>query len=186
MKKRALLLFFIQSMQALASQLETQLPVDPFEKGQAMVNATQSELGKNLMQAIQQKQTVGAISFCHTKAIPITQEKMEQLDAQIKRATDKPRNPKNLADETEMKIIKIFQGQLKENKLKPILEKKGKRHFFYAPIVTHQMCLQCHGQRGSDIKPEVLSKIKDLYPEDQASGYQTNQLRGIFSVSWKD
>lgn len=41
------------------------------------------------------------------------------------------------------------------------------------------MCLQCHGKL---MNPEVLKKIKELYPKDKAVGYSENEVRGIWSI----
>ncbi len=57
---------------------------------------------------------------------------------------------------------------------------------FYAPIITNTLCLQCHGKPGSDIKPKVLASLKDLYPNDMAKGYDANQVRGLWSIDFKD
>jgi len=45
------------------------------------------------------------------------------------------------------------------------------------------MCLACH---GDNIAPEVTAAIRAHYPEDQATGFATGQLRGAFSIRWDD
>jgi hypothetical protein len=47
-------------------------------------------------------------------------------------------------------------------------------------IGTTSPCLNCH---GSALKPEVAAKVKELYPEDQAVGFASGQLRGAFTLS---
>ena len=47
------------------------------------------------------------------------------------------------------------------------------------------MCLQCHGQLKTEILPETLSKINKLYPNDLATGYKIDELRGIWDVEMK-
>jgi hypothetical protein len=44
------------------------------------------------------------------------------------------------------------------------------------------MCLQCHDNPETDIVPEVSTKINELYPEDKATGYASNELRGIWVI----
>jgi hypothetical protein len=44
------------------------------------------------------------------------------------------------------------------------------------------MCLQCHGIPNNQILPTTLSKIKELYPTDKATGYGENELRGIWVI----
>ena len=55
---------------------------------------------------------------------------------------------------------------------------------FYYPIKTNSMCLQCHGKPNSNIKSNTLNKIKNLYPNDLATGYNENEIRGIWSITF--
>jgi hypothetical protein len=64
-----------------------------------------------------------------------------------------------------------------------VLEKAGIAQFYY-PIVTNTMCLQCHGKKDA-LQPELLRKLANLYPADQAVGYAENEVRGIWSVRMK-
>ena len=66
--------------------------------------------------------------------------------ATIKRVSDKPRNPNNQANETELTFIDDLKNTLLNGK-KPtpkVVEKDGKMIGYYA-IETNKMCLQCHG-----------------------------------------
>jgi hypothetical protein len=53
----------------------------------------------------------------------------------------------------------------------------------YYPITTNAMCMQCHGDVNTQIKPEVLKNIQGLYSNDLATGYGENELRGIWVVT---
>ena len=64
--------------------------------------ATQSQLGKNLIAAIQRGGTEEAIPFCSIKAIPLTDSMAVAAKAKIQRVTDRPRNPLNSASEEEI------------------------------------------------------------------------------------
>lgn len=145
---------------------------------------TKGVLGKNLLNAINKQGTEKAIKFCSTKAIMLTDSMGTALNATIKRVSDQPRNPLNLANEDETAFInelkeKISKGEKLTSK---ITESNGKT-LGYFPIETNAMCLQCHGSKDLGIKPNVLKKIAQLYPKDQATGYKENQLRGIFVVT---
>jgi cytochrome c553 len=155
--------------------------------GNEITKNTKQLLGKNLMSAIKTEGTVGALAFCNTQAIPLTDSMMNKYHTFIQRVSDKPRNPKNSANEAETEMIVAYQEQLKNGSaLAPqLLESNGKK-WFYKPIVTNQMCLQCHGATDKNIKPEVLAEIKTRYPEDMATGYDENQVRGMFKVEIKE
>ncbi|MGY5850054.1 c-type heme family protein [Salegentibacter sp. F14] len=153
--------------------------------GMDIAQATQQQLGKNLMKALNDGGPVHALNFCNAEAIPIT-AKMEKLhNADIKRVSDKNRNPGNAANKEEEYYINHFKQNLKEGKepAPVVIPKNGKNKFYY-PIVTNQMCLQCHG-KPEQMKPEVLKKIKELYPDDKALGYSENEVRGIWSIDLK-
>lgn len=148
---------------------------------------TKKVLGKNLMGTIQAKGTLEALAFCNENAYTLTDSMATQFNATIKRVSDKPRNPNNSANSTELAKITYFKNRLVSgDKIEPIVEKTNSINHFYYPITTNSMCLQCHGKANEQIKPEVLLTINNLYPNDLAKGYDVNQVRGIWSITFKD
>ena len=154
---------------------QKQLTKADFKK---IAEETKKNLVTNLTQKISEKGAENALEFCNVNAIPLTKQLEDQHNVMIKRVSDKNRNPDNAANETERKYIDFFKEQLA---LKQKLEAKFDNGVFYAPITTNSMCLQCHGSE-KDIKPETLAKIKSLYPNDKAIGYQENELRGLMVI----
>ena len=147
---------------------------------------TKKQLAKNLIETIQKEGVIASLKYCNTKAIPITDSLSVALNADIKRVSNKPRNTTNKATNEETELIGMYQKRINENKpLKPKLRtlKNGKTQY-YAPIVTNQMCLQCHGKPNKDMKEETLLALKELYPRDKAIGYDVNQVRGLWSVQY--
>ncbi len=157
--------------------------INYLQTGKELALQTKSSLAKYLVAAISEKGTAGAVEFCNTKAIPITDSMSIALNAKIKRVSDKPRNPHNSANEAELAFIKKWKEAKANGQEQPamVTEINGKMVGYY-PIVTNQMCIQCHGQPYADIKSDALTKIKKLYPTDQAFGYAENEIRGIFVV----
>lgn len=85
-----------------------------------------------------------------------------------------------------MQYIETFKTLVADNKeVSPIVKESDDDVHVYYPIVTNTMCLQCHGKPEKNIKPDVLKSLTLLYPEDKAKGYSENQVRGIWSVSFK-
>jgi mono/diheme cytochrome c family protein len=83
----------------------------------------------------------------------------------------------------ELAIISDFKTALAAGeKPKAVLRERGEQVVGYYPIVTNGMCLQCHGEAGSQISAATLALIERLYPEDKATGYGVNELRGLFVV----
>ncbi len=155
------------------------------EIGMAHAMAAKTALGKNLVKAISEEGTLGAIEFCNTKALALTDSISVMNNTVIKRISDKPRNPKNTANEEELGYIKYFKKLVASGKEpKPIVIRENGEVDFYFPITTNTMCLQCHGKPNAQILSETLSTIKSLYPKDKAIGYGENEVRGIWSINF--
>ena len=159
----------------------------PAERGMNYALTTKKELAKNLLGTIQKKGTLEAVSFCNKKAYPLTDSMATAQNATIKRVSDKPRNTGNQATEKELKMIAHFKEAVAANTTyTPVTEIENGNVHFYAPITTNTMCLQCHGSPEKDINPNVLSKLLQLYPNDKATGYGVNEVRGIWSITFEE
>jgi uncharacterized protein DUF3365 len=140
-------------------------------------------LGKNLVGAIKAKGAEHAVGFCSAKAIPLTDSVALALNVQIKRVSDKPRNPENKANGSQLKFIMAGKQLLAQGKIiKPQLQEHDGKMIGYYPIVTNSMCLQCHGLPNDQITQATQKKLDDLYPLDMAKGYAENELRGIWVI----
>ncbi len=145
---------------------------------------TKGALGGQLMQAIEAGGPEGAVAFCNTRAIPITEEMSTRLGMEVTRVSDRPRNPDNAADEEELAIIAQFRDALARGaEPLPEVREHHDKVVGYYPIVTSDMCLKCHGTEGRDISPATQAVIDSSYPQDLATGYGENQLRGLFVVT---
>lgn len=58
-----------------------------------------------------------------------------------------------------------------------VVSLEGGRVGYVETITTKPMCLGCH---GSDIRPEVATRIASRYPNDHARGFADGDFRGIF------
>ncbi|MBT8190256.1 MAG: DUF3365 domain-containing protein, partial [Bacteroidia bacterium] len=117
---------------------------------------------------------------------PLTDSMSMRLNAKIKRVSDKNRNPENAANVEELAYIKQAKLDISENgNASPQTIEKESMIVGYYPIMTNQMCLQCHGNPGENIDEETLARIDNLYPADVARGYGPNELRGIWVVEMK-
>lgn len=155
------------------------------EVGLRYALATKAVLGKNLMREIQQHGTVAALRFCNEKAQKLTDSMAKTYNVKIKRVSDKPRNIKNQANNIEMTHIASFKTIIASGAtIQPIVKKNNKKVNFYYPITTNTMCLQCHGKPNKDIPSNVLNSLVSLYPDDNATEYGTNEVRGIWSIGF--
>lgn len=153
--------------------------------GMSYAKSTKATLGKNLMGAIQKEGVLHALSFCNVQAMPLTDSMATKHNASIKRVSDNFRNPANEANKEELEYISLFK-QIVGNGEEPeplVVEENDKVNFYY-PIVTNDMCLKCHGTSGKEIQAETYKEIKALYPKDKAIGYNVNEVRGMWSISF--
>ena len=147
---------------------------------------TKAQLGKNLIGTMKEKGAVEALKFCNIKAIPLTDSMATMHHAVIERVSDKARNPNNKANNVELKNLEHFKSTLaKGEDIIPIVESSSDSINFYYPIVTNALCLQCHGTPDKDLNSEIISSLKELYPNDEALGYSENEVRGIWSIQFK-
>lgn len=167
-------------------QSEVQLIDLPYnERGLQYALTTKAVLGKNLIGNIQKKGILEALAFCNEKAYPLTDSMSALHNAVIKRVSDKPRNQKNQANAEELVLIEAFKKVVSnEEEPNPIVKEMDKKVKVFYPIKTNTMCLQCHGKPNTTINSETLKKITALYPNDKAIGYDVNQVRGIWSISF--
>lgn len=153
-------------------------------EGQKIAKATFQTLSSNLKNAIEEGGIEHALQFCNVEAIPLTDSLSSYHDVSIRRATHKPRNPYNTADSLEANAIKQYIDNMESGKsLQPVTYADENRITFHAPItITNQLCLNCHGKVNEDIAEEHLVKIQELYPNDQATGFEMGDLRGVWTV----
>lgn len=143
---------------------------------------TKKLLMKNVGEQMQKGGPESALEFCNIEAMPLTKSMSDKRGLLISRVSDKMRNPKNVANSEELKLIEQYKKQLMAGEiLKPV---RTETHY-YEPLVTNSMCLQCHGEPGKNVQPKVAAKIAELYPNDLAMGYKENEVRGLISIKTK-
>jgi len=153
------------------------------ERGLEYALSTKTVLGKNLMGKIQSEGTIGALEFCNIQAIPLTDSMAKVHHSLISRVTDQPRNQDNLLADHEVPTLNLFKQRASDGvEQEPVLREENGKTYFYFPIMTNSMCMQCHGKPGTDIQNATLAAIKAKYPKDKATGYGVNEVRGMWKV----
>lgn len=129
-----------------------------------------------------------AIGVCREKAPQMAKALSEKTGWAIRRVSLKHRNAKAVPDDWERGVLEDFEKRLAagEDPTKidrmEIVAVDGKQMARYMKALpTQELCLNCHGT-PEKISPDVQTKLKELYPEDKATGYGLNQLRGAITV----
>lgn len=160
---------------------------DPATEGPKVIAEAFAKLSSALGEAISKSGPEGALSVCSERAPQIAKEVSAAHGVTLRRATHKPRNPKNAADEVEKAAMEAFQAAVaKKEAPKPqvITNADGSRSFLAPIVLGNPLCLQCHGTPNQDIAPATLAAIQKLYPEDKATGFKLGDLRGLWRVTF--
>ncbi|HSF52152.1 MAG TPA: DUF3365 domain-containing protein [Algoriphagus sp.] len=154
--------------------------------GDSITTEAQTQLMSKLQNAIAENGTVGAIEFCNVQALPILQEISNKYEVQIRRVSNRYRNPADLPNEEEKPLLDAYEFTAEGNgKSDPNIQKfeNGEVFLYTKPIVIPGgLCLSCHGEPGKDIEEKTLQKLNELYPQDQAKNHKLGDLRGMWSV----
>jgi len=145
-------------------------------------------LGGELKAAIKESGPANAVSFCKERAPKIAADVSAQKGVSVRRTTFKSRNPKSAPDAWEAAVLKDFEQRLAQG-AKPteleyaevVSDANGKTHRYMKALVIQEPCMTCHGTKET-IPAEVQAKLASEYPNDQATGYLPNMLRGAISI----
>lgn len=162
---------------------------DPTEVGPKIIAEAFGRLSSALAEAIAKEGPAKALSVCSEKAPQIAKEVATTHGVTLRRATSKPRNPKNSVDDAETAVLEVFAAALaKKEAPKPqtIANADGSTSFLAPIVLGNPLCLQCHGTPNQDIDPETLAAIQKLYPDDKAIGFKLGDLRGLWRVTFRN
>ena len=169
---------------------QNEIPPETYDqvikKGARISGEAQAVLLDNVSQAMQKGGPEYAIEFCNLQVSSITEDLSREHDAIIGRVSEKNRNPENnLKNDAEKKLWKHMARAVKAGNGHDTLLMMNNKLVFYRPIKTMMpACLECHGTPEEDILPSTLEKIQTLYPNDKATGYEMNEFRGLWKISF--
>jgi len=189
---RFVLLFIVLSFLFACSskdQKDDVLQQQYLQKGAEIAQLTQAELLKNVSQAMHKGGPGYAIEFCNLQALAIKDSLSRAHDCRIQRLAVKYRNPVDMPQsETEKKQLNYYQQAFEKGQpLQPEVYQFDDHIEYYQPIMlSKEACLKCHGTPGRDIAAVTLQKIKERYPDDRATGFALNDLRGAWKITFRN
>jgi hypothetical protein len=167
------------------SELTQEEKAHYLEKGKEIAQNTFMVLSSNLKQAMGEGGIEKAIAFCSVNAGVLTDSLSNYHQVTIKRTSQKTRNKRNLPTVTEQSVLDTYLKNGAEMKPIVTLLDNGDRAF-YAPIVMLPLCVNCHGVVGENISNKNYEIIKNHYPNDEAINFKEGDLRGIWSITFKN
>ena len=148
------------------------------ELGKAAAQAAFERLSGELVAAIADGGTTHAIPVCSTKAEALTGEVAAARGVTMVRLSDRPRNPKQRALGDDLAALESMRGDPG-----PRLDRRddGSAVVRLPILLNNPICLKCHG--GADnVDAATAEVLARLYPDDEATGYRLDDLRGLWRI----
>ncbi len=139
-------------------------------------------LKKNLKLALMagmQKGPLNAISVCKDQA-PAIADSLSVEGIQIGRTSHRLRNPANSAPEWVDPVLRAYLEE-ESDRAPRVVSLANNREGYVEPIMIKPLCLACHGET---LAPDVAAQIETMYPEDEATGFKVDELRGVYWVEY--
>jgi len=174
---------------ATSTQVGHATPAEDALAAQArgIVKSFATDLKQTLVKTMKSEGPVAAIAVCNVSAPEIAEEKAAASGWKVGRTSAKLRNPENAPDSWEAKVLAMFATKkaagkdLKTLQFYETVEENGKKSFRYMKAIpVAKGCLACHGE---NVKDPVKASLKDLYPQDTATGFKIGDLRGAFTLT---
>lgn len=160
---------------------------DVAEARQIIQSFAQTLKGR-LSTAISESGPVHAVGVCNVDAPRIAEEHEAASDWSVARTSLKVRNPDNAPDPWERRVLESFAQRAAAGEDLATMEHvetvdtDGRKMLRYMKAIPMggEPCTTCH---GSELDPELAARIDELYPEDQARGFEPGELRGAFTLA---
>ncbi len=150
-----------------------------------------NSLGQKLKTALSTDGPLAAVSVCKEAAPAIANSLSAEHGVQITRVGTRVRNQKmGIPNVWQKEALTQFEERLAAGEKPTDLEywkvvetANGKRELHYAKAIAVQpQCLSGHVQ-AQDIPAALAEKIRQEYPNDQATGYSAGKLRGAVVIT---
>jgi len=129
-----------------------------------------------------------AIAACRDQAPALARAASQESGWTVRRVSLRNRNAKAVPDAWERAALEDFdrRAAAKESpatleRAEVVLEDGQPVQRYMRALPTLALCTQCHGTTDQ-LSPAVLTRLKALYPDDRATGYQIGEIRGAMTL----
>jgi len=165
---------------------EVKVPSQDIAEARALIKAFGGDLKHALTTAMKSDGPIKALTVCNVEAAPIAQQNSALSSWKIARTAIKVRNENNAPDAWEATVLRQFEERktagedIKTMEYAEIIQEGEQLTYRYMkPIATAGLCLTCH---GAQVDEAVTTKVRALYPNDQATGFTLGDIRGAFTL----
>ena len=158
----------------LAGCAPPEVPAAEIERAQAKLQPFKGELLDALMTSLEEGPE-NAIAVCRERA-PEIATALSVGGVTMGRTSHRLRNPANAPPAwVEPLLAAYVEDPAREE---PAAVRVDEATIGYVePIRAVSFCVSCHGPM---VEPQLLETIRSLYPDDEATGFRTGDLRGLF------
>ena len=130
-----------------------------------------------LMAALEEGEAEDAIDICRWRAPEIADDQKTPY-VSMGRTSHRVRNTQNAPKAWMEPLLTSYLENPGDTTHRAVFLEDG--NIGYAePIYVQGLCLNCH---GSDLEQGVANRVSMLYPNDQATGFEEGDFRGMFWV----
>lgn len=147
-------------------------------RGAELLLPFKMQLKQALVEGLQEG-PLNAIAVCRIEA-PQIADALSNDDMKVGRTSHRLRNPENIAPEWVDDVLAAYLADDSDREPQ-LVRLEDDRYGYVEPISTAPLCLACHGDSPAD---DVEAKIKELYPDDKATGFKLDELRGVFWLEY--
>ena len=147
-------------------------------RGAELLAPLKTELKQALVAGMQEG-PLNAISVCKDQA-PAIAASLSADGIAMGRTSHRLRNPDNVAPEWVGPVLQSYRD-VSSDRSPQLVTLPDDREGYVEPIVLQPLCVVCHGR---SLAPEVTAHIKEAYPQDEATGFEVGDLRGVFWVEY--
>jgi len=151
------------------------------EAAAAAVARLQAQLGAALRETLAESPEA-AIEVCQVEA-PALAADVARPGLAIGRTSHRLRNPANAPEPWMLPFLKEFRAGPPQPGAWRTTDLGPRGTGYVEPIYLQPLCATCHGE---NVAPALLEKIREHYPEDEATGFRVGELRGLFWVVLED
>lgn len=151
--------------------------------GDSIVVVAQQLHEARMAEQLAQGGVAAAIPYCQPENYGEVEALQYKFGALSRRFSEQPRNPQNLAKSgTAQALTRYSSGQEKG----AMVEELNQNEIRYtSPIyLRNETCLSCHGTVGQEVSETDYTLIKAKYPQDQATGYKSGDLMGVWELTF--
>ena len=160
----------------------------PIEQSRQLALQVSREHRAQLLRELELSGPLRSLVMCKYSCPEITLSLSRTTGWRVSMVSLKPRNPADMADVWEQRVLSDFDRRVAKGEKAEALEyaemvsePQGKYFRYAKAIAVEPLCLTCHGARET-LPNAVNAQLAIDYPFDKATGYSMGQVYGIVSI----